>query len=135
MILIDTGPLVAMIDKDDDNHAACLAKARKLPAVPLLTTWPCFTETMYLLGETGGYRYQALLWSLVNSRRLILHICTQEEILVMEKLMQKYQDIPMDLADASLMAVAEHLKISRIFTIDSDFQIYRLKNGDYLNVI
>lgn len=64
MILTDTGPLVALLDADDPSHTACVAAARRLSSGPLLTTWPCFTEAMYLLGEVGGYVYQTALWSL-----------------------------------------------------------------------
>lgn len=64
MTLTDTGPLIALLDKADRHHRACLDAARQLPAGPLLSTWPCFTEAMYLLGEVGGHRYQAALWGL-----------------------------------------------------------------------
>ena len=53
----------------------------------------------------------------------------------MNDLMKKYQDTPMDLADASLVALAEHGKMKRIFTVDSDFYIYRLSDGSALEVI
>jgi hypothetical protein len=64
VIIVDTGPLVALLDADDTQHQPCVAIARRLPAVPLITTWPCFTEAMYLLGAVGGYAYQAQLWQL-----------------------------------------------------------------------
>jgi hypothetical protein len=51
VILTDTGPLVALLDRDDSHHAACIEASKHLPAAPLVTTWPCFTEAMYLLGE------------------------------------------------------------------------------------
>ena len=53
----------------------------------------------------------------------------------MAALMEKYQDIPMDLADASLVVVAESLPLHQVFTVDSDFYIYRLSNGSVLEVI
>jgi uncharacterized protein len=51
MTLTDAGALVALLDADDPYHTACVAVAQRLPAGPLLTTWVCFTEAMYLLGS------------------------------------------------------------------------------------
>lgn len=135
MILTDTGPLVALLDADDPSHVACVAAAQSLPTGPLLTTWPCFTEAMYLLGEVGGYPYQAALWSLQTTGRIVLLDLTREEMDRMAALMEKYQDTPMDLADASLVAVAESRSLRRVFSIDSDFFIYRLSDGSALEVV
>lgn len=57
-MLIDTGPLVALLDVRDPRHHDCVQFAQIRPASPLLTTWPCFTEAMYLLGEVGGFAFQ-----------------------------------------------------------------------------
>lgn len=135
MILTDTGPLVALLDTDDPNHTTCLAIAKKLPAQHLLTTWPCFTEAMYLLGAVGGHLYQAELWRLWSDGKLVLHDLTSTELEHMLALMAKYHDTPMDLADASLVAVAESSHLRDIFSLDSDFYIYRLGNGSVLNLI
>jgi len=135
MTLTDTGPLVALLDKDDVHHAACVAISKRLPSGPLLTTWPCFTEAMYLLGEVGGYRYQAELWRLQQAGRLALHDLMPAEVDHMVRLMEEYQDAPMDLADASLVAVAESRKLRRVFTLDSHFRIYRLSDGAALEIV
>ena len=135
MILTDTGPLVALLDVRDQYHAQCLAASEQLPQIPMLTTWVCFAEAMYLLGETGGYRYQAALWNLRSSGRLELHTLTMSEIDRMATLMEQYQDRPMDLADASLLAVAESRSLRRVFTIDADFYVYRLADGSALEVV
>jgi len=90
---------------------------------------------MYLLGEVGGYRYESELWKLQKAQRLILHDLTASEIERMVVLMEKYQDTPMDLADASLIAVAESRSLSSVFTLDSDFNIYRLADGSALKII
>jgi predicted nucleic acid-binding protein len=135
MILTDTGALIALLDKDDTNHVVCVNATKHLPAVPLLTTWPCFTEAMYLLGEVGGYRYQAELWKIQTMQRLVLHDLTIAEIKRMAELMEKYRDIPMDLADASPMVVAETHSFRYVFTLDSDFQIYRLDDGSILRIV
>jgi predicted nucleic acid-binding protein len=134
-MLTDTGPLVALLDRDDSSHAACVATVARLPAAPLATTWPCFTEAMYLLGEAGGHRYQAALWRLRATGRLVLWETTALEADRMAKLMEKYGDLPMDLADASLVALAESRSIRRIFTLDGDFHIYRLAGGAALDVV
>ena len=126
MTLTDTGALVALLDKDDDRHAACVEAASQLPPQPMLTTMPCFTEAIYLLGAVGVWRYQQQLWKLRESGRLVLHELTDAEINRMAEAMEKYQDTPMDLADASLVAVAESRAMKRVFTIDSDFHIFRM---------
>jgi len=135
MTLTDTGPLVALLDADDSSHAACMAVAGRLPSGPLLTTWVCFTEAMYLLSAVGGYRYQASLWGLRAAGRLALHDLTPAEADRMATLMAQYRDTPMDLADASLVAVAESQGLRRVFTLDSDFYVYRLADGSALEVV
>ena len=135
MILVDTGPLVALLDRRDQRHQKCAAAAARLPGEPLLTTWPCFTEAMFLLGDSGSWTFQAELWKLQHSGQLLIHTPTSEEIPFMRKLMERYADTPMDLADASIVAVAQFLGIRQLFTIDSDFLIYRLTDGSALEVI
>lgn len=100
-----------------------------------MTTWPCFTEAMYLVFQAGGYPAQAELWRWRTAGRLSLHDLTGEEVSRMAVLMEKYKDRPMDLADASLVAAAERLGLRRIFTLDSDFYIYRLLDGSALACI
>jgi predicted nucleic acid-binding protein len=134
-MLTDTGPLVSLLDKDDFQHAACLAVLRDLPRGPLLTTWPCFTEAMYLLGLVGGHRYQSNLWLWRRDGRLTLLDLTQTEAERMDALMAQYTNVPMDLADASLVALAESRDHRRLFTIDSDFYIYRLADNSVLEVV
>lgn len=134
-MLTDTGPLVALLDKDDAQNAACLTVLGSLPRGPLLTTWPCFTEAMYLLHLVGGHRYQNSLWQWRLNGRLTLLDITQTETDRMAALMGQYRDRPMDLADASLVAVAENRGYRRLFTIDSDFYIYRLADDSVLEVV
>lgn len=134
MILIDAGPLIALLNADDPHHTRCVEAAKPLMS-PLLTTWPCFTEAMYLLGSMGGYGYQETLWKMHQSGRLMIHDLTTVETIRMATLMKTYQDTPMDMADASLVVAAESLGIQAVFTLDSDFYIYRMANGTVLNVI
>ena len=126
MILIDTGSLVALIDKGQGKtHVQCVETYKTLTG-SLLTTWPCFTEAMYFLSQLRGWSAQEILWEFVNRKALYLHSVNEDESQRMKVLMKKSRDIPMDLADASLVATAESQKIKRIFTLDSDFYIYRL---------
>ena len=96
-------------------HTRCVETYNKLTA-SLLTTWPCFTEAMYFLSELRGWSAQAILWEFVNRKALHLHSANETECQRMKVLMEKYQNVPMDLADASLVAVAESQGIQRIFT-------------------
>jgi uncharacterized protein len=133
--LTDTGPIVALINRNDPNHGRCLAAARNLPQEPLVTSWPCFTEAMYLLHRAAGHEGQAALWRWRSDGRLTLLDLTAEEVDRMAALMAKYNDRPMDLADASLVVAAERLGVKRIFTVDHDFHIYRLSDGTALDPV
>lgn len=135
VILTDTGPLLALLIRKDPHHQRCREAVSRLPQIPLLTTWPCFTEAMYLGYKEGGYPAQASLMKLRSSGSLLLHDLTSAEVDRIGVLMEKYQSTPMDLADASLVAVAESLDIRQIFTLDGDFRIYRLANGSDLEVV
>lgn len=88
-----------------------------------------------MLGRRGGFRYQAALWNMYSEGRMVLHRLTPAETARMAALMEQYSDAPMDLADASLVATAETLALDRVFTIDRQFYIYRLENGDALEVV
>ncbi len=135
MTLTDASPLVALINAKDKSHAACIAALAYLSA-PLLTTWPAFTEAMYLLLRYGGYPAQKALWSYVQDGVLTFHALGSVELARMAELMGRYQDRPMDLADASLVATAEVLGITRIFTLDKrDFYIYRLGDTGAFEVV
>lgn len=135
MTLADTGPLIALLDRRDQHHQACYAVVQRLPFEPLFTTWPCFTEAMYLLGERGGHRYQKSLWDFRATGRLVLKELSPVEANRMAVLMEKYRDAPMDLADASLVALAESGSVRRVFTTDGHFRIYRLPDGSTLEMI
>jgi hypothetical protein len=125
MTLVDAGPLIALIDADDRDHQACVGVLPELSA-PLLTTWPAFTEAVYLLGERAGWTGQELLWRMVLRGDLRVESLDETQLRRSRDLMKKYADLPMDLADATLVALAEDRNLRRIFTLDEDFGIYRL---------
>lgn len=134
-MLTDTGPLVAMLDRGDPYHVSCLATLQRMPGQPLITTWACFTEAMYLLARVNGFATQSGLWKLRTDGRLLLIDMSAEEVNLAAEMMAKYADRPMDLADACLVAVAWHRQIHRVFSLDSDFFIYRLPDGTTLEVV
>ncbi|HSR53077.1 MAG TPA: PIN domain-containing protein [Acidobacteriota bacterium] len=134
MILVDAGPLVAIIDRGEADHQACLEALSSL-AAPMLTTWPAFTEAVYLLGAAGGWPAQDALWKLVQRGDLRIIELDRHGRQRSRELMRKYRDRPMDLADATLVAAAEAIDTSRIFTLDSDFHVYRLKDKKSFEVI
>jgi len=133
MVLIDAGPLVALFDISEPHNKRCndiLAKFHQ----PLATTWPVLTEAFHLLKrwEVG----QDELWDFIVSGGV--HVLEIPESLHprMLELMKKYSDNPMDLADASLVAVAEHHTIKKVFTLDRrDFSRYRPKHCTHFTVV
>lgn len=133
--LIDTGPMVALINRNDPHHARCVGAMRTFANVPLVTTWPCITEAMHLLGRGIGYRAQEELWGFLSDGLIVIHASGVEEQQRMRVLIAQYADRPMDLADASLVAAAENLSARRVFSVDSDFLSYRLANGNTLRIV
>lgn len=122
-VLVDAGPLVALLDQADPEHEACVATLRTLRD-SLITVWPAFTEAMYLLGRS--WRGQKALWSRLETQALALAPLDETDAPRMRELMEKYRDLPMDLADAALVRVAERESMTRIFTLDRrHFSIYR----------
>jgi hypothetical protein len=126
VILTDAGPLIAILDRGEEHHRACVQCLAELTG-PMLTTWPAFTEAMYLLGEAGGWIAQDALWTLVAQGDVEIAEQGLDQRDRMRSLMEKYQDRPMDMADASLVVLAEKRGLRDIFTLDhTDFQVYRI---------
>ena len=122
-VLVDAGPLVALIDRGDDHHQRCVDALRGIRD-PLMTVWPAVTEAMYLLGPS--WPAQAALWEMVESEAVALLPLDGDDVPRMAELMRKYKDLPMDLADAALVRVAERERIRYMFTLDQrDFRVYR----------
>ena len=127
MILVDTGPLVALFDPADGSHARCVRVLQSVDE-PLATTIPVLTEAFHLLtpGSIGAQR----LMDFVSESGLTVWPFDDGLLGRSFELMMQYADRPMDLADASLVAVAEAELFNRIFTIDrNDFATYRIKRG------
>ena len=134
MTLTDAGPLIAIIDADEPDHAACVEVLDHV-AIPLVTTWPAFTEATYLLGRAEGIKAQRALWRLVLSDRLVVADLSRAAVERSARLMEQYADRPMDLADATLVAYAEEHGHRAIFTLDGDFHVYRLRGRRRLETV
>ena len=133
MILIDTGPLVALLAERDQHRAACAA-AMKTVREPLGTVWPVISEAMFLVGRWAEGPEN--LWELLSTSRIQILPLDEGDHPRMQELMRKYRDLPMDLADAALVRVAERDGVDTVFTIDRrDFQVYRLFGRRRLKII
>jgi predicted nucleic acid-binding protein len=127
MILVDTGPLVALFDPKDGDHELCRKTLAKLKG-PLRTTVPVLVEAFHLLQpESLGSRN---LRRFVLDRGLSVWFMDDEAVVRAFALMEDYSDQPMDLADASLVVAAEKLRTRSVFTLDErDFRTYRVRIG------
>lgn len=134
MTLTDAGALIALIDAGEPDHDRCRVALERLP-LPLLTTWPAFTEAIYLLGRAAGWPGQQALWRMIERDALVLAPLDDELTSRSAALMQRYKDHPMDLADATLVALAEAGNLSTIFTLDRHFRTYRLKGRRHFHVV
>lgn len=122
-VLVDAGPLVALIDRTDSYHHQCTTTLKTIRD-PLVTVWPALAEAMYLLRYDAND--QRVLWDMIVVGGVRLMELSNEDYPRMRELMWQYRDLPMDLADAALVRVAERESLRRIFSIDRrDFEIYR----------
>jgi predicted nucleic acid-binding protein len=120
--LVDAGPLIALIRRNDNDHAACVKVAAALRG-PLGTTWPALTEAIHVLGTI---KEQDAVLDMVEKGALSILPLDAADVPRLRVLMRKYSAQPMDVADATLVRVAEREGISQIFTLDRDFRIYRI---------
>jgi uncharacterized protein len=128
MIIVDTGFWLALADQRDRYHQQAKQALKRHDREPLITTWCVVTETCYLLLKRKGNDAQInFVKSLHNGVFNVFNLEEHHGDRIAE-LMEKYSDLPMDLADASLVILAEHLNSGRIFSVDQrDFNTYRWK--------
>lgn len=131
--IIDSGPLIALFDKDDKYHQEVLAFFKAYTG-EFITTWSVITEVSHMLDFNLNVQLDFLRW--IDIGALHIYNIEQSELGSIIKMMSKYTNVPMDLADSTLMYVAQKEKIDSIVSIDSDFDIYRtLKKGSLLNLL
>ncbi len=122
-MLLDTGALVALLDRSERNHARCVQVLQRFHG-RLLTTEPVLTETVYLLGPSFHNQDPALRFFLQGGAELVP--MTPARLARARELMERYADVPMDLADATLVALAEEIGVHDVFTLDRrGFSVYR----------
>ena len=123
-IIVDTGPIVAILSRSDNYHKVCVETLKTIKP-PMLTTWMVFTEAHYLLRRDN----LALkgLFNAFEKELLALEEIPSDALVWLKEFCMKYEDINPQIADASLMYLAEKNNIDTIFTLDRrDFSIYRL---------
>lgn len=127
--VIDSGPLIALFDQSDAHHERVCAYLKQNRG-KLFTTAAVLTEVTHMLDFNSQVQIDFLKW--VSAGALNLFEIQKPELIRITELTQKYADIPMDFADASLVVAAEKLKIKHVISLDHDFLIYRTLSGGYL---
>jgi len=131
--LIDTGAIVAILDRDDAWHRRCVEAFTTL-RLPLVTSTAVLAEVFHLVGDDR--RAVAAAWRFVRSGALAVLELDDGELGALESLMAKYHDRPMDLADATLVHLAQREGLSTILTVDNDdFETYRLARNKRFRVL
>jgi predicted nucleic acid-binding protein len=124
-IVIDSGPLIALFDKDDQYHHQALEFIRKLKG-ELITNYAVLTEVSHLLDFSTRVQIDFLRW-VFDGGVSVVDIITDDLARIIE-LTEKYSDLPMDFADASLVVLCERMAIRDIASIDKDFGVYRTRD-------
>ena len=127
--LIDAGPLIALFDKSDSYHERAVTFLKRSQG-HLITTWPVITEVSHMLDFSTTTQINFLKW--INRGGLHLFDLEFQHLIRMIELTEKFTDVPMDLADATLIVASEAEGITKIASIDSDFYIYRNIRNKYL---
>ena len=131
--LIDTGAILALLDRRDFWHARCAAAFREV-RLPLLTSTAVLAELLHLLGDDGARMETA--WRFLRSGAIELGSIADSELPELHALMSRYRDRPMDFADATLVYLARRESLSTVFTVDvADFETYRIEGKRKFRVL
>lgn len=123
-LLLDTGPFVALIDRSEKLHDECVAALESWTG-PIVTTEAVLTETLYLVGPE--WRAQKVCLEFILRGAFQVVPSSQASLRRVAVLMEKYRNVPMDFADATLVALGEELETDLVFTLDRrGFSTYRL---------
>jgi len=122
--LIDTGALLALLDRTDRWHDVCVDAFRQL-RLPLVTSEAVLAELFHLVGD--GRQETKTAWKFIRSGAIRLAVIEDQELPEIQLLMSRYWDRPMDFADATLVYLARRESLSSVFTVDhADFNTYRI---------
>lgn len=131
--LLDSGPLVALLSKTDSAHAACVSALERFHG-HLITTEPVLTEAMHLVRRVPGGQDACLAFFLQGAAVLVP--MTAERLSTCKALVERYRDVPMDFADATLVALAEELGLAAVFTLDRrGFATYRWRKTRRFEIV
>jgi predicted nucleic acid-binding protein len=123
-LLLDTGAFVALVDRSEARHAACVTVLENWTG-PIVTTEAVLTETLYLIGP--AWQAQQICLEFFLRGAFVLIPSSQQSLQRVAALIKKYHDVPMDFADATLVALGEDLQTDQVFTLDRrGFSVYRL---------
>ncbi len=131
-IIFDSGVLVALIDKREQFHQWATEQAQTITP-PFVTCEAVITETCFLLRNV--HNGEAAVLSMIEDGILQIDFSLSDEITKIKALMNKYQDVPMSSADACLVRMSELMDNAFVFTLDSDFHIYRKNGKKRINLI
>jgi len=131
--LIDTGAILALLDRSDHWHKPCVETLRQL-RLPLLTSEAVLTELFHLVGD---HRHEVeAAWKFIRSGALELATIPESELPDIQNLMARYSDRPMDFAEATLVHLAKRESLTTIFTVDhADFETYRIEGRRHFRVL
>ena len=129
-ILIDSGPLIALFDNDDNHHRAVKGFLLK-HSYRFITTLAVFTEVSHMLNFNVKTQLDFYRWTM--DKGVIISDINQNDIPRILELTEKYADLPIDFADATLLVTAEKTGIKDIISLDKDFYIYRFSGHNRLN--
>jgi predicted nucleic acid-binding protein len=131
-IIADTGPLVAFLVKNEPRHDWAVEQFKTLPA-PFLTCEPVLTEAFHLLSRTNeGPQH---FFELLARGLFVVDFTLAAHAKQLEKLVRKYQDLPMSLADACLVRMAEIHSTAAVLTLDRHFEVYRKHGRQGIEVV
>ena len=132
-LLLDTGAFVALVDRDETFHEACVAALERWSG-HVVTTEAVLTETLYLVGPDWRAQKNCLEFILRGAFQLVPS--SAKSLRRVASLMERYRNVPMDFADATLVALGEELETDTVFTLDRrGFSVYRMNRTKRFRLI